>query len=182
MYHCTLLPTLPPLTPALSSPPSHLSHLHSPPTLQAHTHLHSSYPPTSHILTFSSHPPTSHAHLQYIPTTSAKEHLSTPDSPHWPHDSHRARTDTPSWRNACSKLRNGWDKLFRRKNLSCDHYFTRYCALTRVTLVSGKSNQVGVSHDGHMTIKVTPSLFFFFFFNFFFYVKQRTETIQCTIQ
>ena len=31
--------------------------------------------------------------------------------------------------------------------LSCDHCFSRCCVLTRVTLVSGKSNQVGVSHD-----------------------------------
>ena len=36
--------------------------------------------------------------------------------------------------------------------LSCDHYFARCCALMRVTLVSGKSNQVGMSHDDHMTV------------------------------
>ena len=41
--------------------------LHSPPTLSS---------------------PTPHTHLQYISTAGTKEHLSAPDSPHRPHDSH----------------------------------------------------------------------------------------------
>ena len=39
-----------------------------------------------------------------------------------------------------------------RKVLPCNHYFARCCALTRVTLISGKLNQVGVSHDGCITV------------------------------
>ena len=53
--------------------------LHSPPTLPPSHPLLSHTSPLPHL---------THAHLQYISTAGTKEHLSAPDSPHRPHDSH----------------------------------------------------------------------------------------------
>ena len=162
LYHCTLLP------------PSHLTHLHSPP-IPPLTHLHSF--PSSHLPTHLYSPPSPHlTHLHSFPSSTFPHTCTLLPSSHLTHIHSSflqlvlkntcplpiALTDPmiatelelTHLHEEMPAVSSGmgvaiWENV---QVLSCDHYFARCCALMRVTLVSGKLNQVGMSHDGHMTV------------------------------
>ena len=141
LCHCTLLP------------PSHLPHLHSPPILPSHTPALSSHPP-SYTPTLFPILPSSHlthtrsSFLQLVLKNTCPLPIALTDP------MIATELELTHLHEEMPAVSSGmgvaiWENV---QVLSCDHYFARCCALMRVTLVSGKSNQVGMSHDDHMTV------------------------------